>query len=169
MGIRAAVITLFGICLLSACAIKDEVEDGLWEIRAKVARAELTATDGGGASVDFTFMYLLGLVDEEGIAGVEWSYVLVAPDGEGDAQELGREDQIMRQEQLEQREVFVQGERPRVLVIDDLAIDPDETYVLRIYVYYRGTTLTEVLIPLQLGQVYLDEEPYGDIPQLSTR
>jgi hypothetical protein len=169
MEIRATVITLFGICLLSACAVKDEVEDGLWEIRAKVARAELTATADGGASVDFTFMYLLGLVDEAGIAGVEWSYVLVAPDGEGNAEELGREDQIMRQEQPEAREVFVQGERPRVLVIDDLAIDPDETYVLRIYVYYRESTLTEVLIPLQIGQVYLDEEPYGDIPQLSTR
>ena len=73
MEIRATVITLFGICLLSACAVKDEVEDGLWEIRAKVARAELTATADGGASVDFTFMYLLGLVDEAGIAGVEWS------------------------------------------------------------------------------------------------
>ncbi len=167
--LQRAILVMTVLSTLIGCAIKDEVEDGLWEIRAKVSRAELTSVDGAGVAVDFTFKYLLGLVDEEGIAGVDWAYVLLEPDGDGGAMEIGREEQVMRQPQLEQREIFVQGERPRVLTIEDLNLDPEKTYVLRIHVFYRETTLTEVFVPLQVGQVYVNEEPYGDIPQLSTR
>ena len=169
MVIRYALTLSILALLLGGCAIKDEVEDGLWEIRSKVSRAELNLTGADGPEVDFTFEYLLGLVDEEGIAEVNWRYVLIKPDGDGAGDELASEEQVMRQSQEGMTEIFVQGERPRKLKVDGVDLSEEITYVLRISVYYRETTLTEVLVPLQAGQVYVNEAPYGDIPQLSTR
>ena len=161
-------LSLFAL-LSGGCAIKDEVQDGLWEIRSKVSRAELTLSGTDGPEVDFTYEYLLGIVDESGVAEVDWRYGLIRPDGDGSGVELASETQVMRQSQEDAIEIFVQGERPRKLRLPDVELSEDVTYVLRISVYYRDTTLTEVLIPLQLGQIYLNETPYGDIPQLSTR
>ena len=169
MAIRHTLFLSLFALLLGGCAIKDEVEDGLWEIRSKVSRAELNLMGSEGPEVDFTFEYLLGLVDEEGIAEVNWRYALLKPDGEGDGVELASEEQVMRQSQEASTEIFVQGERPRKLKLADIDLSDELTYVLRISVFYRNTTLTEVLVPLQAGQVYLNESPYGDIPQLSTR
>ena len=169
MRMRTTLLALIGLFSLSACAIKDEVDDGLWEIRAKVSRAELTITDASNGTVDFTFVYLLGLVDDEGVTGVEWRYALVDPDRDEGDRELASTTQLMRQPQEEAREIFVQGERPRELVIENTPLDPVKTYVLWIEVLYRDATLTEVLIPIKSGEVYLNDAAYGDIPQLSTR
>ena len=153
------------LLLLGGCAIKDEVKDGLWEIRAKVSTAALTVDESGQGQVDFTFVYLLGLVDDEGIEQVDWTFALI----DSDRNELAAESQVMRQGQADQNEVFVQGERPRSLMLDGAALSLEETYVLWITVRYRDTVLTEVLVPVTQGQIYLNEREIGDIPQLSTR
>ena len=169
MATRHTLILSLCALFLGGCAIKDEVEDGLWEIRSKVSRAELNPAGADGPEVDFSYEYLLGIVDAEGIAEVGWRYALVEPDGDGSGVELASETQVMRQPQDAETEIFVQGERPRKLKLPEINLAAEVTYVLRISVYYRDTTLTEVLVPLQLGQVYLNDSDYGDIPQLSTR
>ena len=162
---RQLTILLLSVMTLGGCAVENELNDGLWEIRARVSAAELTIDEQGHGEVDFTFVYLLGLVDGEGIEDVEWSYALV----DSDANELAKESQVMRQAQADRTEVFVQGDRPRVLAIEETILSSDETYVLWIKVFYRDATLTEVLVPVSQGEAYVNELPTGDIPQFSTR
>ena len=159
-------------CLFTGCAIKNEVNDGLWEIRAKVSEASLTIEQTGDAEVgtiDFNFVYLLGIVDAEGVTGVQWRYALLDPRLDESARSLGSTYQEMRPAQENSTEIFVQGERPRQLTVEGVSWDRDQTYVLAIEVEYRETVLGEVLIPIRVDQTYLNLEPLEDIPQLSTR
>jgi len=147
------------------CAIKDEVRDGLWEIRSDVRTASLVQRDANTLTLDFNYEYLLGLVDNEGIEEVLWTYALV----DSSKAEIVSETQQMREPQPNRTEVFVQGERPRELDIELGVLDPLETYVLWVTVTYRDTILTEVLVPVRIGESYISDTPLGDIEVFSTR
>ena len=151
--------------MATGCAIKDEVKNGLWEIRSDVRTASLTQGDEGKLTLTFNYEYLLGLVDDEGIEEVIWTFALV----DTERNEIASETQQMREAQPERTEVFVQGERPRELDIDVSLIDVTKTYVLWITVTYRDSILTEKLTPIRLGESYINDAPLGDIEVLSTR
>jgi len=155
---------LIGVSL-TACVIQDEVKDGLWEMRTKVSTATLMVEGDRTGTLDFTFEYLLGLVDDQGIEEVQWAYRLVDPDG----QDLVSETEVMRQAQLDEKEVFVQGERPRQLTVESPVLTAEATYVLWITVRYREQILAELLVPVSQGTPHLDEDLTDDIPQFSTR
>jgi hypothetical protein len=163
--LKQIVISLIAALSLSACLIKDEVQDGLWEISTTVSTATLTVSSEGAAEVEFTFNYLLGLVDSQGIEQVEWTYALLDREGS----QIVSETQVMREPELDKREIFVQGDRPRVLSLESGQVAAEGRYILWILVQYRETTLTEVLIPVSVDEPYSNEVPPEDIPQFSTR
>jgi hypothetical protein len=163
--LKNIILWVFVALGLNACVIQDEAKDGLWEIRTKVSTATLTVDGDRTGSLDFTFEYLLGLVDDDGVEQVDWEYSLIDLDG----QPLGGDAEIMRQAQLDKTEVFVQGERPRKLIIDQPVLTLDNTYVLWIKVRYRDGILAESLISVSQGMPHVDASPTDDIPQFSTR
>ena len=110
----------------------------------------------GGAVVSFTFSYLLGIVDEEGIAAVDWIYSLRVPRGGT----LFTLEQPMRDAQPEKTEILVVGDRTREFEVPAGSLDAGITYVLWFELYYRGERLGEFLEPLRLVPGEQVTEPF---------
>ena len=146
-----------GVLVVAGCIVKDELKDGLREVEPGMKRAAL-ARDGGSWRLEFTFIYQMGIVDEEGIEEVRWTYALVTKD----RVVLEENRQPMREGQPEKTEILVEGERARSLELDADEIVDGETYVIWITLFYRGENLKEFLWPVVAGgPAFVDEDDGG--------
>ncbi|MEE2787030.1 MAG: hypothetical protein VX589_06795 [Myxococcota bacterium] len=149
-------LLLVGAVFASACAVKSGLDDGTWEATGKVSQASLVVQSNGDGYVDFTFEYLLGLVDDDGIQVVMWRYTLV----DADRSTFGEVLEPMRDfVEGEQSPLFVEGTRQRRLPLDAGALQREKTYVLWIQVMYRDTSIYEHLVPVATDAPYEDGAP----------
>ena len=146
------------------CAVDSGLEDGTWQVSGKVSEASLTVMPDGTGHVDFVFEYLLGLVDDEGIEAVTWSYALT----DTSRQSFGETVEPMRETKPnESSPLFVEGTRNRRLPIERNVLERIRTYVLWIKVYYRDETLYELLVPVASDVPHVDEAPIEELRQFS--
>ena len=162
---RCLLILFFVSSIASGCLVREELVDGVWEVNAQIIDAQLSVNEDNTAVLDFTLIYLLGLVDDQGIEEVTWTYALLDSNRNVVNSSTGR----MRDPEPDLREVYVQGERPRNLEFDAGQIDSDKIYVLSAGVVYRDTLLGEVLVPVSVAQPYQAEANLGEIPIFAQR
>ncbi|MBU0550413.1 hypothetical protein KKF91_12800 [Myxococcota bacterium] len=148
-----ALILLPALLLWGCEIIKEEYPDGLRELRSAMKVIELRAAEGG-AEVEFTYHYELGIVDEAGIADLQWRYALFTRD----EAVLAEHSQRMREGEPDKTKLLVMGDRERRLEIPH-RLSSSETYILWIFVDYRGERLGELLTGIKLGQRIEDNTP----------
>lgn len=153
---RFVLLTALAGLLASGCVVKEEVEDGTRELRSGMKSVVLESTGDGGAVLRFTWTYLLGIVDSDSIAPIEWNYSLRVPRGAT----LARVDQRMREPNEDKTEILVVGDRSRELEIPPGSLSADETYVLWFELYYRDELLGEHLYPVRVRAGEQVEEPF---------
>lgn len=158
-------------CDVERYIIKDElseaVESGesVREMRGRVTYAELTRRPDGSGRLEFLFVYLLGVIDPEGIAAVDWRYALFHPD----RTRLAIAADEMRGPQPERDHVLVHSELPgrhRTLEIPAGRLVDGQTYVLRLTLFYRDEILFELLVPVVPGVPLVDPIDPADLPEL---
>lgn len=180
-GIRAA--TPLGVALLWAAAmllggcdvkgliIKDEVAEATEsgevtkEMRGRVVSADLELQPDGSATLNFAFVYLIGLIDPEGIDRIPWTYALLHPD----QTVLGSGGDEMRAPNPELTAILVHSDtagRSRTLAFAPGRVVPNQTYVLWVTLYYRDAVFYEVLVPLEVGVPYRDPVNPEELPEL---
>lgn len=138
-------VACFTACLvLVGCVVKDEMKDGLREMRSEVQEAVLTVQPDGSGELSFKFVYGIALVDDQGIEPFPWSYRLV----DADRHVLAEMTQEMRKAEPEKTKVLVTGERPRKLEVPPGWLVAGRTYALWIVVRYRDETLHEIIWPV---------------------
>ncbi len=157
--------------------IKDElgeaVESGesVREMRGRVTFAALERAPDGSGRLEFLFVYLLGIVDPEGVDAITWRYALFHPD----RTELAAEQDVMREaEGLTEdgapiTQVLVHSELPgrrRTLDVPPGRLVDGQTYVLRLTLWYRSEILFEVLVPVVPGAPLVDPVDPAELPEL---
>ena len=140
--IRAASLLL--ALTTAGCVVKDELKDGMREMRGEVATARLDAFPDGSGHLSFTFQYGIALVDDAGIEAFPWEFRLV----DRDRRLLASESQDMRKAEPEKKRVLVTGERVRSLEIPAGTLRVGENYVVWLAVDYRQERLFELLSPV---------------------
>ncbi|MGK0357934.1 MAG: hypothetical protein ACI9U2_000217 [Bradymonadia bacterium] len=145
---------------LSGCVVKDELRDGIREVLPTLKETTYTLEQGGSGQVEFTFNYLLGIVDEAGIEEVRWEFSVITPQREI----LALEEQQMRDAQPGKTEILVHGDRARTLTIDG-GLRPDGDYVLSIALFYRGELIGEKYKRLVDGETLIEEVEINDLPR----
>lgn len=164
-------------CDVERYIIKDElgeaVESGesVREMRGRVTLASLDRAPDGSGRLEFLFVYLLGIVDREGVQAITWRYALFHPD----RTELAADQDVMREaEGLSETgapvtHVLVHSELPgrrRVLQIPAGRLVDGQTYVLRLTLWYRAEILFEVLVPVVPGVPLVDPVDPAELPEL---
>ena len=144
IDLRAPAILTVVMALTASCLVKDELVEGLRELRGEVTWADLEIRSDGSGTLDFNFHYEIGIVDESGIAEVMWDYALVTPTGEV----LASDQQQMRDAELDLTQALARGDRPRKLEVLEGTLEPGLELVLWIHVYYREELLAELLSPV---------------------
>jgi hypothetical protein len=142
LGRRAALLLL--VVGLAGCVVKDELKNGMREMRGEVATARLDAFADGSGHLAFTFQYGIALVDDAGIDAFPWEFRLV----DRDRRLLAFNAQEMRKAEPEKTRVLVTGERVRSLEIPAGTLRVGETYVVWLAVDYRDDRLFELLSPV---------------------
>ncbi len=156
-------LVILGTFLATACVVKDEATDGTIEMRSAVTQALLTVAPDGSGHLDFTYAYLLGIVDDEGIDVVEWRFVLI----DADRLEYAETVQPLREAELEQVRILVEGERERTLQCDAGQLASDQTYVLWITVHYGEEVLQEKFLAVRAGELHEEAFEVQTLPVLS--
>jgi len=136
-------LVLCGV-LSGGCVVKDELKEGLREMRSEVPLLTLTRNADGSGLVDFTFKYGIAVVDEGGIAEVPWNVRLVDRNQRVYAELF----QVMRKAEPDERRALVTGERRRVLEVEPGLLSPSGTYALWITATYEGEVLHESIWPV---------------------
>lgn len=173
---RAALLA--SVLLLALCGcdvesyiVKDELGEAVAsgesvrEMRGRVTFADLRRDPDGGGTLDFLFVYLLGIVDPDGIDRIEWRYALFHPD----RTELAAGQDIMREAAPELTQVLVHSQLPgrrRSLLIGPGRLQNGQIYVLRLTLWYRQTILFETLVPIEPGVVLDDPVDPEELPEL---
>ena len=118
---------------------------GRWTWDATVvSQASLVVPPTGDGYIDFTFEYLLGLVDDDGIQEVMWRYELV----DANRTSFGAVVEPMREFlDSESSPLFVEGTRQRRLALESRQLQREKTYVLWIQVMYRETSIYDCSSP----------------------
>lgn len=151
--------------------VKDELGDAVQrgervlEMRGQVTAADLVRNADGSGQLTFLFVYLLGIVDPEGIAGIDWEYALYHPD----RTELAAGGDEMRGPELDKQYTLVHSQLPgrsRTLVIPPGSLEAGQVYVVRLILWYRAEILFEVLVPVEPGVPYLDPVDPEELPDL---
>jgi len=138
----------FGALAVSAlhgCVVKDELRDGLRQMRADMKALTLTRSDDGGAQLDFTFEYGLALVDDGGVSEIPWRVRLM------DANRVvyATLEQTMRKAEPTETRALVTGERKRTIEIEPGVLPTDERpYAVWVVAEYEDETLHEALWPV---------------------
>ena len=130
---------------LSGCVVKDELRNGLREMRADMRALTLTRAADGSAQLDFTFEYGLALVDDGGVSEIPWRVRLV------DAERVvyGTLEQTMRKAEPTETRALVTGERKRTIDLEPGALPGDDrAYAVWVEAEYEGETLFEALWPV---------------------
>lgn len=168
--IVGAALLLVG-CDVESLIIKDEVSEAIdegevvAEMRGQVITADLVAEADGSGRLVFRFVYLLGVVDPEGIARVEWRYRLLHPD----RRELAARRDTMREAFPDRTAVLVHSDemgKGRSLRFNPGALAAGERYVLWITAFYRGDILHETLVAIDEGVPYVDPIDPAQLPEL---
>jgi len=149
--------------IVSGCVVKDEATDGAIEMRSAVTQALLTVSEDGSGHLDFTYAYLLGIIDDAGVDVVEWRFALM----DADLFEYAETVQPLREAELDQVRILVEGERERSLNCEAGQLDPNKTYVLWITVNYGEDVIDEMLVGLQNGEVHEEVFDVKTLPVLS--
>lgn len=144
---------------LPGCVIKDERRDGIREVLPTVKEVTYTLNADGSGEVVFTFNYLLGIVDEEGIDEVRWEYAIITPQREI----LALEEQAMRDAQPDKTEILVHGDRTRTLTIGG-GLRADQDYVLSIALFYEDELFGEKYMRLAEGETLTETVDLNDLP-----
>lgn len=127
--------------MLVGCVVKDEMKDGLREMRGEIVDTRLDRRDDGSGRVSFTFQYGIALVDDQGVSPFPWRYRLV----DRDRHVVAEHSQDMRDAEPGKTRVLVTGERTRFLDVPAGGLREGETYILWVEVDYREERLFEVL------------------------
>ena len=133
------------VATLSGCVVKDELRDGLRQMRADMKALSLTRSDDGGAQLDFTFEYGLALVDDGGVSEIAWRVRLV------DAERVvyATLEQTMRKAEPTETRALVTGERKRTVEVEPGVLPTDaRPYAVWVVAEYEGETLHEALWPV---------------------
>jgi hypothetical protein len=133
--------------LCAGCVVKEDIKDGLRELRPSMKSINLSTGPDGASELNFVFHYEMGLVDEAGVSEVRWFYALV----DRDKNVLASHEQRMRKPDEDKTEILVQGDRTRRLDVDPGLVQPDVTYILWVSVFYRGELIGEHLSPVVDG------------------
>lgn len=158
-------------CDIESLIVKDEVseaiEDGevVAEMRGQVVAATLDAARDGSGVLVFRFVYLIGIIDPEGIDAVEWRYRLYHPD----RTELGSASGRMRDAQPDRTAVLVHSDfegKRRTIELPRGSLRDGQRYVLWITALYQGEILNETLVPIDEGVPYLDPVDPAELPEL---
>ena len=147
--------------LLGGCIVKDELKDGIREVLPTMKSVTFAQAADGSGRVDFTFNYLLGIVDEEGIDEVRWEYSVITPAREI----LAIEEQPMRKAEPEKTQVLVQGDRSRTLELPPGTLRPGGRYVLSVALFYEGELFGEKYKKLVDGETLTEEVELDDLPR----
>ncbi len=140
-----AYIFLFLLLLLSCQIVKEDFPDGTREMRLSMSSSELQLLEAGEGQLNFEFHYEIAIVDEEGIEEIRWRFALV----DLKKNVLAEHEQHMRKAEPEKNLILVQGDRERQLEIPSGLLRPGETYVIWVWLYYRGEILGELLTGIQ--------------------
>lgn len=140
----------------TGCVVEDDIADGTREMRGGLTSLIIEGTPDGAPVLRFDFTYLLGLVDEAGIAPVDWDVTLRTRD----QQVIARLTQTMRDPDPEQTQVLVVGERHRDLPLPANTLRAGEGYILWFVMTYRGEILGEFLEPVYAISNEQVTEPY---------
>lgn len=158
-------------CDVESLIVKDEVgeaiDDGevIAEMRGQVISATLDAERDGSGLLEFRFVYLIGIIDPEGIDAVDWRYRLYHPD----RTELGSKSGQMRDAQPERTAVLVHSDfegKRRTIELSPGSLEAGQRYVLWITAVYQGAILNETLVPIDEGVPYLDPVDPAELPEL---
>lgn len=165
-GSLARALVFGGLSLAAAvpsgCVIDEDIEDGTREMRGGLTSLVIEPGAEGQAVVKFSFTYLLGLVDEAGIAPLDWVVTVRTRD----QQVLGRLEQVMREPSPDQTKLLVVGERKRELPVPAAALRPGEGYILWFEMTYRDERLAEFLLPIYAISGEQIAEPYDPESEL---
>lgn len=158
-------------CDVERYIIKDEVGEAVAsgesvrEMRGQVTFAALSRAADGSGELEFLFVYLLGIIDPDGIEAVTWRFALVHPD----RTELAAERDIMREPEPDSIQVLVHSQLPgrrRTLDIPPGRLVEGQVYVLRLTLWYRDEILFEVLVPVEPGVPLIDPVDPEALPEL---
>lgn len=158
-------------CDFESLIIKDEVGEALdegdvvAEMRGQVISADLVAQPDGSGRLAFRFVYLLGIIDPDGIAPVGWRYRLYRPD----RRELASKSDVMRDAFPDRTAVLVHSDfagKGRSLRFPAGSLRPGGRYVLWITATYRDAILNETLVAIDEGVPYVDPIDPAELPEL---
>jgi len=158
-------------CDVESLIVKDEVgeaiDDGevVAEMRGQVVAATLEAGQDGSGALEFRFVYLVGIIDPEGIDAVRWRWRLYHPD----RTELGSRSGRMRDAQPDKTAVLVHSDfegKRRTIDLPPGSLEAGERYVLWITAFYQGEILNETLVAIDEGVPYLDPVDPAELPEL---
>ena len=112
-----------------------------------------------GSRITFNLGYLIGMNDPDGIESIDWSYRLV----DSSQREYAQFSEEMRKAELTKKQVFVQGNRDRVLDVP-YTLTVGERYILWFTLSYRGEILKEKLFSIEAGNEGGDPTWVNDLP-----
>ncbi len=172
---RFALLSLIALaltgCDLESYIVKDELGEAVSsgesvrEMRGRVTFADLRRDADGGGTLDFLFVYLLGIVDPDGIAEIQWRYALFHPD----RTEIAVGEDVMREAAPDITQVLVHSQLPgrrRTLIIQPGRLVDGQIYVLRLTLWYREMILFETLVPVEPGIPLVDPIDPEELPEL---
>lgn len=158
-------------CDVERYIVKDELGEAVAsgesvrEMRGRVTYADLRLDPDGGGTLEFLFVYLLGIVDPDGISEVSWRYALFHPD----RTELAAGQDIMREAAPDITQVLVHSQLPgrrRALLVGPGQLVAGQVYVLRLTLWYREAILFETLVPVEPGVPLVDPIDPEELPEL---
>ena len=115
------------------------------------------------ASSIFTYAYLLGIVDDDGVDVVDWRFSLI----DADRFEYAETVQPLREAELDQVRILVEGERARTLRCEPGELNPSGTYVLWIEVTYAEDIIDEMFLAVRNGEIHEEVFEVKTLPVLS--
>ena len=137
-------VLLLTLIAATGCVVKDELKDGLREMRSQMAESRLETHLDGSGELYFKFQYGIALVDEDGVEPFPWEYRLL----DSQRNVLASNAQDMRKPEPDKTKVLVTGERERRLEVPAGQLEVGRTYVLWIVIRYREEILHELLWPV---------------------
>lgn len=141
-------VMIFSLATLTfGCVVKEELDSTYNQAHLGLNEWSLIQDETGSYKLSFDAGYLIGLVDEEGIQQINWTFELVNRDREI----ISYSSEQMREPSPEKTAIFVEGKRTRDVELMTL-LNGGETYILWFTLKYRDDILHEQLFPLVAGE-----------------
>ena len=141
-------VIFFSLATLTfGCVVKEELDSTYNQAHLGLNEWSLIQDETGSYNLSFDAGYLIGLIDEEGIQQINWTFELVNRDREI----ISFSSEQMREASPEKTAIFVEGKRTRDVELMTL-LNGGETYILWFTLSYRDDILHEQLFPLVAGE-----------------